>query len=120
MAFYQLLGFDPQNVMKDVRGRAFWVLAQSEKAEIMLARASGPIEADKQAVLFYMYSEDVAALRRHLLASGVKDAGAYSGMKGAGDGVREVFEVAGRDYMPGGEVRVHDPDGYCILVGQLG
>jgi hypothetical protein len=22
-------------------------------------------------------------------------------------------------YMPGGEIRVHDPDGYVLLIGQL-
>jgi len=24
------------------------------------------------------------------------------------------------DYMPKGEIRVEDPDGYCLLVGQAG
>jgi hypothetical protein len=117
--FYALLGFVPQNVMRDAQGRAFWALAQSGTAEIMLARASGPVDADQQAVLFYMYSTDVAALRRHLLASGVNDAGAYRGVKSPSDAPRVVFEVAHPDYMRAGELRLADPDGYVILVGQL-
>ena len=119
LAFYALLGFAAQNIMKDARGCAFWALAQSGTAEIMLARASGPVDAEQQAVLFYMYSTDISGLRRHLLASGVPDGGAYSGAKGPKDGPNMVFEIAHRDYMPAGEMRIADPDGYVILVGQL-
>jgi len=106
--------------MKDARGCAFWALAESGKAEIMLARADGPIDPEQQAVIFYMYSTDVAGLRRHLLGNGLHDGGRYCGAAGPNDGRRVVFEVAHPDYMQAGEVRVADPDGYCILVGQLG
>jgi hypothetical protein len=119
LAFYALLGFAPQNIMKDVRGRASWALAQSAKAEIMLARADGPVDAEQQAVLFYMYSTDIAGVRRHLLENGLRDGGVYHGVKGLNDRPGMVFEVAHRDYMPGGEVRIADPDGYIILIGQL-
>lgn len=120
LAFYALLGFAAKNVMRDPRGRAFWALAQSGAAEIMLAQADGPVDAGAQAVLFYMYSTDVRALRRHLLASGVRDGGVYCGAAAPGDGPRMVFEVASPDYMPAGEMRLAEPDGYVILVGQLG
>ena len=119
LAFYALLGFVAQRAMKDARGRTFWALAQSDKAEIMFARADGPVDAEQQAVLFYMYSTDVAGLRRHLLGSGLHNGGPYSGAKSPNDGPRMVFEVAHPDYMQAGEMRVADPDGYCILVGQL-
>jgi catechol 2,3-dioxygenase-like lactoylglutathione lyase family enzyme len=119
LAFYALLGFVPQNMMKDAHGCAFWALAQSGKGEIMLARADGPVDAEQQAVLFYMYSTDVAGLRRHLLESGLRDGSVYPGVKGPNDGPSMVFEVAHPHYMPAGEVRVADPDGYVILVGQL-
>ncbi len=122
LAFYALLGFVPQNVMKDERGRAFWALAQSGGGgggEIMLARADGRVDCEQQGVLFYMYSTDVAALRRHLLASGLHDGGAYLGMKMPSDRPGMVYEVAQREYMRGGEMRLVDPDGYVILVGQL-
>ncbi len=67
----------------------------------MLARASGTIIADQQAVLFYLYSPDLIALREHLLAAGVK-----------------VSSITYPDYMPKGEIRVQDPDGYVLLIGQ--
>lgn len=85
----------------------------------MLARADGPVDAEQQAILLYMYSLDVAALRRHLLANGLRDGGVYSGAASPGDGPSMVFEVAHPHYMPAGEIRIADPDGYVILVGQL-
>ena len=91
---------------------------------MMLARASEPIVASQQAVLFYMYSNDVAGLRVHLLAQGIRDAGRplderppiEHALIPAG---AVVFEIGRPSYMPQGELRIHDPDGYVILVGQL-
>lgn len=120
LAFYAQLGFSAQSVMKDPAGRAFWALAQSGQAEMMFARASGPIDAAQQAVLFYMYCTDVAGLREQLLASGLYDGRVYNGVNSPNDGRRIVFTVAHPEYMPAGEVRVGDPDGYVILIGQLG
>ncbi len=119
LAFYSLLGYVPEKTLKDEHGRAFWSLVRSGTAEIMFARASGAIDAGQQAVLFYMYSADVAGLRSHLLAGGLHDGGIYRGMAGPNGGRREVFEIARPDYMPAGEMRIADPDGYIILVGQL-
>jgi hypothetical protein len=70
-------------------------------------------------VIFYLYSNDVAALREHLLAEGLADGGAYCGQQGPNSGRRVVFDVTFPDYMRHGEIRVADPDGYCLLVGQL-
>lgn len=120
LAFYALLGFSAQSTMKDHIGRTNWAMAASGGAEIMFAQADGEIDAEQQAVLFYMYCEDVAELRRRLLAAGVRDGGAYCGQPAPEGGPRMVFEIARPFYMPEGEVRVHDPDGYTILVGQLG
>jgi hypothetical protein len=118
LGFYALLGFVPKDTMKDACGNTFWALAQSDRAEIMLARADGPIDAAVQAVLFYMYTTDVAGLRRHLLGEGLHDGGVF---RGAGGPDRCVaFAVAHPDYMRAGEMRVADPDGYCILIGQVG
>ncbi len=74
-----------------------------DKAEIMFARAAEPVVAGQQAVLFYLYSPDLIALREHLLTNGVK-----------------VSPITYPDYMPKGEIRVDDPDGYCLLIGQAG
>lgn len=118
-AFYALLGFAPTKRMAGPDGRAFWAAISSALASIMFAQADGPVHPEQQAVLFYMYSNDVAGLRRHLLASGLADGGAYCGQLGPQGGRRVVFEVAHPPHMPHGELRVSDPDGYCILVGQL-
>lgn len=120
LEFYAGLGFAPQNIMKNAHGLAFWALARSGSAEIMFALASGPIDAGQQAVLLYMYADDVESLRETLIARGVRDRGAYSGAASPEDGVRMIFEVARPHHMPCGELRIIDPDGYCILVGQLG
>jgi hypothetical protein len=125
MAFYAGLGFVAVDTLRDPQGRAFWALARSgdgsdRVAEIMFARASGAIDPAEQAVVFYMYSSDVRALREHLLGCGLHDGGVFTGQPGPNGGRRVVFAVAARDSMPGGEVRVADPDGYCVLVGQVG
>lgn len=120
LAFYEMLGFVPEVVLKGGVGRAYWALARSGGAEIMLARASGPVDAGAQAVLFYMYAADVAGLRRRLLECGVRDGGVYSGKSEPGDGPRMVYEVSRPAHMPRGELRVTDVDGYVILVGELG
>jgi hypothetical protein len=53
--------------------------------------------------LFYLYSPELIALREHLLGNGVK-----------------VSPITYPDYMPKGEIRVEDPDGYVLLIGQSG
>lgn len=116
--FYALLGFAVVSTLKHHDGVTRWArLATPGGAELMLARASGPIDADQQAVLFYMYASDAKALRTHLLASGLADGGAYRGQPLPLS--RVAFEITHPPYMPEGEFRVMDPDGYCILVGQL-
>lgn len=118
LAFYANLGFVPINVLRDAHAAMRWAMLRSGNAAIMLARASGPIDAEQQAVLFYMYTHDVAALREALLGAGVADAtaGARAGDRDVGE---RVFPITHPDYMPAGEMRVIDPDGYVILVGQL-
>ena len=96
--FYRLLGFEMVN---SIPGR--WAYLRSGSAEIMLARASGPIVASDQAVLFYMYSDKVSGLREELIGKGVS-----------------VSATAYPDHMPRGEIRTEDLDGYVILIGQLG
>ena len=68
----------------------------------MLALADGPVDASQQAVLFYCWTPDVQALHAELRAAGI-----------------EVGPIESRFYMPRGEFRVADPDGYVLLVGQL-
>jgi hypothetical protein len=101
--FYKLMGLEVRGSLRNSAGDLQWVYMACERAEVMFTRADGPVIASQQAVLFYLYSPDLIALREHLLASGVK-----------------VSTIKYPEYMPRGEIRVDDPDGYCLLIGQAG
>jgi predicted enzyme related to lactoylglutathione lyase len=103
IAFYEKLGFEVANqVTPDGEDDPNWVWLQAERAELMLARASAPVVADEQAVLFYTYCDDVAATH---------SAWAQAGL--------EVGSIAKPFYNPGGEFRLADPDGYVLYVAQI-
>ena len=101
IGFYERLGFEVQN-KADFEGKLGWAYLASADARIMLALATEPVDPAQQAVLFYLYTPDVVTLRERLLEHGI-----------------EVGEVTHPDYMPRGEIRVADPDGYVLLIGQL-
>ena len=100
--FYGRLGLEVENT-HTVDGRLAWAYMARDGARVMLALADGPIDAGSQAVLFYCWTPDVHALHDELATAGV-----------------EVGPVTQPFYMPAGEFRVEDPDGYVVLVGQLG
>ncbi len=99
--FYRKLGMEVCGSLRNPSGGLQWVHLSCEQAHVMFARASEPVLAGQQAVLFYLYSPDLIALREHLLAAGVK-----------------ASAITYPDYMPKGEIRLEDPDGYCLLIGQ--
>ena len=100
-------------------GRTAWAWIESGAAQLMLAAASGPIDASQQAVLFYMYTDDLVSLYSRLLAGGLTDGGDYCGVDPPGSkGRGVVFRPTYPHYMPKGEIRVADPDGYILLIGQ--
>ena len=101
--FYKQLGMEVRGSLRNPAGKLQWVHLSRGQADLMLTRASEPVIASQQAVLFYLYSPDLIALREHLLASGVR-----------------VSPITYPEYMPKGEIRIDDPDGYCLLVGQAG
>jgi hypothetical protein len=94
------LGFDLKDTFGP-DGRIDWGVLESERAQLMLQRAGRPIDRDKQAVLFYLYSDDLAALRDHLLANGVA-----------------VGEIVDGSPGPDQEMGLVDPDGYCLMIAQ--
>jgi catechol 2,3-dioxygenase-like lactoylglutathione lyase family enzyme len=102
VAFYRRLGLEVENTHAP-EGRLAWAFMTRGDAKLMLALADGPIDAGGQAVLFYCWTRDVRALHDELTAAGL-----------------EVGPVTHPFYMPAGELRVEDPDGYVVLVGQLG
>lgn len=101
--FYGLLGMQIRGCLRNASDELQWAHIACEQAELMLTRASEPMIASQQAVLFYLYSPDLIALREHLLANGVG-----------------VSPITYPEYMRKGEIRVEDPDGYVLLIGQAG
>ena len=80
-------------------GEPVWAWLKSGGAQLMLSRASDPVDPHLQAILFYLYCDDVTGFRSTLLEAGVE----------AGP-VKHPF------YAPGGEFRVTDPDGFVLLI----
>lgn len=121
LAFYAKLGFAVVNRIDDHQGKLCWAFLRSNAAELMLSRASGPVDPAVQAVMFYLYCPDVQALRTHLLSAGLPDHGKYAGTphNPTATDLSAVFDVAHPNWLPAGELRLHDPDGYCVMVGQL-
>ena len=101
IAFYYHLGFIVASVYK-YRGTSVWAELRSEAAELMVSTDGDAIDPAGQGVLFYLYSDDLAALREQLLAEGI-----------------HVGEIVDGTPGPPQEMRLTDPDGYVLMVAQL-
>jgi catechol 2,3-dioxygenase-like lactoylglutathione lyase family enzyme len=101
IAFYQQLGFVVASVYH-YRERPVWAALASDDAELMVSTDGPSIDPDAQGVLFYLYSDDLGALRKQLLTAGI-DAG----------------EIVDGRPGPTNELRVVDPDGYVLMVAQI-
>ena len=100
VAFYRRLGFEVKNTFTpDGQAEPSWAYLLSDRAQIMVAKASEPIVPSQQAVLFYVYCDDVAGMRERLIGEGI-----------------ETGPLAYPFYAPRGEFRIHDPDGYVLMV----
>jgi catechol 2,3-dioxygenase-like lactoylglutathione lyase family enzyme len=100
IAFYQLLGFQVENTFTREGSQTIsWAWLQCDSAELMLAKASDPINDKEQGILFYIYCADVAAARADLV-----------------DNKIECSEITFPFYAPRGEFRVADPDGYVLMI----
>ncbi|AMV32047.1 hypothetical protein VN12_07985 [Pirellula sp. SH-Sr6A] len=123
--FYAYLGFSIESQYTRPDGVTNFVGLISGGAKLFLALASGPIVPSQQAVLFYMYVRDVSRLRQALLEKGLEDGGLPPGWRKAGSEGHmpernAVYSISYPFYMPAGELRVQDLDGYTLLIGQLG
>ena len=65
----------------------------------MISKASEPVIAEQQAVLFYLYVDDVSAKHTELAAAGIT-----------------VSEITYPFYNARGEFRITDPDGYVLMI----
>jgi catechol 2,3-dioxygenase-like lactoylglutathione lyase family enzyme len=106
-AFYRLLGFELGNYVPR-EGPMQWAWLYAPKAanwkrgpNLMLTRSPCAIDAAAQEVLFYLYAANLIALRDSLLSQGI-----------------EAGEITHPEYLPKGEFRVQDPDGYTLMIAQ--
>jgi hypothetical protein len=99
--YYERLGF----VTLDTdRGKPLgWARLHCEGGAVMFLRADEPVDPSVQAVLLCMYTPDLPGLREQLVARGV-----------------EVPPITYPEYLPSGQARLTDPDGYVILVAHWG
>ena len=98
--FYAYLGFEPAEVTLH-EGATVWALLVGGSARLMVAQADQEIDPRAQAVLFYLYAPDLAALREELAGGNVL-----------------VGEIDHPEYLPNGVMRLEDPDGYVLLIAQ--
>jgi catechol 2,3-dioxygenase-like lactoylglutathione lyase family enzyme len=106
-AFYRLLGFEIGNYVPP-SGTKEWAWLYSVHAadwkrgpNLMLTRTGRAIDPGAQDVLLYLYASDLKALRRALLANGIA-----------------AGEIDYPEYLPEGEFRLTDSDGYVLMIAQ--
>jgi hypothetical protein len=98
--FYQKLGFSLGNTFAPPGAtEPTWGWLASGDAQLMVAKADEAVVASQQAVLFYVYVDDVAAKHAELAALGIA-----------------VGDIAYPFYAERGEFRVVDPDGYVVMI----
>ena len=99
--FYQLLGF---TVIDTDRCEPLgWARLHCKGGAVMFLRAEEPLNPKAQSTLLYMYTPNLDGLCDHLTTNGVK-----------------VPPISRPPYMPSGELRLSDPDGYTVLVAHWG
>lgn len=102
--FYEKLGF--QFIDAEGEGGSFgWARVHCEGGALMFLQSEPGHEMKpaEQGILLYLYADDLAALREHLVGQGV-----------------ECPEIQHPEHMPSGELALRDPDGYLIVIGHWG
>jgi uncharacterized glyoxalase superfamily protein PhnB len=100
IAFYRKLGFVVRNTHTPEGGvEPVWAWLESGDAHLMLGQAPEAVDPPQQAVMFYLYCDEVVAMRNTLVEAGV-----------------DVGPIHHPFYAPDGEFRVTDPDGYVLMV----
>ncbi|MGK5682215.1 VOC family protein [Actinoplanes sp. URMC 104] len=97
--FYELFGYREAQTGGDNDAR--WSYLQCGEHTLLLASVQPPLFQAELPLLVYLYVFDLQRVQQRL------------------EEVGRPYEVVGRpDHAPGGEIRVHDPDGNVVLVGQ--
>ena len=100
VAFYVHLGFSEQISGQD--GEWTWSYLKCGDVGLLLAGGGSVWTGDPGPVLLYLRGDDVAGLEPTLREAGV-----------------EVEHLGYPDHAPGGELKVLDPDGHGLLLGQV-
>lgn len=107
-AFYRLLGFEIGNSVPREDGPKGWAWLYAPAAadwkrgpNLMVTRSDCPRDPSRDDVLFYLYAADLERLRSDLLGAGLSPG-----------------EIAYPEYLPAGEFRLQDPDGYTLMIAQ--
>src|SRR5215213_8789191 len=100
IAFYAKLGLAPDTTHTgDGESVPQWAYLSCGDAQLMVAKASDPVIPSQQAILFYIYCDDVDAAHAEVSAAGI-----------------DVSAITKPFYAPKGEFRITDPDGYVIMI----
>lgn len=103
LAFYSRLGFELRNTHvpdgTDNDGAPVWAWLEGGAGQLMLTKASEPVDAGKQGILFYLYFDDIAVVHARLGAEGWP-----------------VGPMSHPFYCPRGEFPRADPDGYRLML----
>jgi len=98
--FYNKLGFEVRNTFTPADAtEPSWACLESGAARLMVTTASHPVDASQQAVIFYVYCDDVASFHTALQREGL-----------------DVGEIDYPFYNPRGQFRIADPDGYEVTI----
>ena len=100
IAFYEKLGFSVGNTF--AAGGApnpTWAWLESGHAGLMVALAEEPVDPERQALILYIYVDDVAKAHAELAAAGL-----------------EPGPICTPFYAPNGEFLMKDPDGFSLSI----
>jgi catechol 2,3-dioxygenase-like lactoylglutathione lyase family enzyme len=104
--FYATFGFSVANSMgHDDHLHWAWLRSgpggAAGTANLMIGTPDPTVNRAGHGVQFYLYTHDLSALRERLLREGIA-----------------AEEILYPEHLPNGEMRVADPDGYVVMVGQ--
>lgn len=100
IGFYERLGFRVANTLvPEGASDPVWASLQGAGCEVMVGQAEERTNPDHQAVMFYLYVEDVAAKHAELAAAGLA-----------------VGQIEHPFWSPRGEFGLKDPDGYDLTI----
>lgn len=100
--FYADLGFRVKNsVVPPGHAGPVWAWLESGAASLMVGLADEPVDASRQAILFYLYVESIAQAHAGLVERG-----------------HAPGPVRHPPHLPRGECRLEDPDGYVLMIAE--